>query len=365
MVLNWLNRFGRDSMLCNTRVLMLTSLDNGLEPKRAERLRVTVLPKPIRQSRLFDVIVSLAYGQSSDSNSETVTTPKQTTGQAVRRGDVLIADDNEINRVVASELVMSVGFRTKLVANGLEAVKAVAQSRFDLVLMDCEMPEMDGFAATHEIRRLEAAGKLASTPADPLPIIALTAQAVQGDRQRCLDGGMTDYVTKPINRHKLFESVNASLADRNARHTAEPSEVPKPQVISQAPVCDLGPTDDLPSIDLADFTDRCMGKPKLVTDLLQMFSEAIDERAIELSKQLVDGDITQVVRTAHSLKGMSANVSAIRVHRAAAQMETAARAGQSDDCRKIELQLLADVASCQAEIGRLLKGTPEASSELV
>lgn len=353
----------RDVKLCNTRLLMLTSLDNGLEARQAEQLRVTVLPKPIRQSRLFDVIVSLAYGNTNESKAESASTQQPVLRK--RRGDVLIADDNEVNRIVASELVMSAGFRTKLVANGFEAVKAVTQNRFDAVLMDCEMPEMDGFAATQEIRRLEAAGKLTSTPANPLPIIALTAQAIQGDRQRCLDAGMTDYATKPIQRQKLLETLSLCL---DGRPTAAPPACQEEEEVNSLPshvaATTAEPT-DVPCINLAEFTDRCMGKPKLVTDLLRMFSRSVDERIVELGRQLSAGDLTQVIRTAHSLKGMAANVSAARVHRAASQMEEAARAGLADACHLIESQLLAEIESCRAEIGCILKCPPEASTELV
>ncbi|MEI8379002.1 MAG: ammonium transporter [Planctomycetota bacterium] len=355
----------RDAKLCNTRLLMLTSLDNGLTSKQAEQLRVTVLPKPIRQSRLFDAIVSLAYG--TESNSESTATQQPAVRK--RRGDVLIADDNEVNRIVASELVMSAGFRTKLVANGIEAVKAIIQNRFDAVLMDCEMPEMDGFAATREIRRLEAAGKLTTSPANPLPIIALTAQAVQGDRQRCLEAGMTDYATKPIHRQKLLETLNecldGTLSPSPAASRDETKVETQPQLAEVNAETKSEELHDLPAINLVEFTDRCMGKPKLVSDLLRMFSKASDERITELGEQLSNRDMTQVVRTAHSLKGMSANVSAVRVHRAASQMEEAARAGLTDDCHLIESQLLTEIETCRAEIGRILKCTPEASTEPV
>jgi Amt family ammonium transporter len=352
----------RDPLLCNTRLLMLTSLDHGLDARRAERLKVTVLSKPIRQSRLFDAIVSLAFGSSTESRPEPAVT-RIGSGQK-HRGDVLIADDNEINRLVASEIVSSAGFRTSLVANGSEAVKAVMQTRFDAVLMDCEMPEMDGFAATREIRRLEATGQLSSSPSAPLPIIALTAQAVQGDRERCLEAGMTEYVTKPINRQQLFETLTACLNTRPVVSLEESASPPK-RVENAAPPSTPAPSEAARCIDIEEFTDRCMGKPSLVRDLLQMFTEAMDERMTELTSHVADGAVSQVVSTAHSLKGMSANVSAVRVHRVAAQMEQAARDGRSEDFAGIESQLLIEINSCRAEIARLIECTPEASTEHV
>lgn len=350
----------RDPRLCHTRLLMLTSLDNGLDARRAEQLRVTVLSKPIRQSRLFDAIVSLAYANVTEPKLEV---PQSVNNAQARRGDVLIADDNEINRLVASEILNSAGFRTKLVSNGVQAVQAVSQTRFDAVLMDCEMPEMDGFAATREIRRLETTGRLSSTSTFPLPIIALTAQAVQGDRQRCLDAGMTEYVTKPINRHQLFETLNACLNSRSPETVVEQQATPSAPITVPAAVV---PTEhNEPCIDIAEFTDRCMGKPHLVKDLLVMFAEAIDERAVELSKLLSDGQITKVARAAHSLKGMSANVSANRVNRVAARLEQAAKQGQTQACMDMESLLLSEIELCRAEIARLIEWTPETSTELV
>jgi Amt family ammonium transporter len=350
----------RDPLLCNTRLLMLTSLDNSLDARQAERLRLTVMSKPIRQSRLFDAIVSLAFGNTADSKFEAAA--PAASNSTMRRGDVLIADDNEINRLVASEILSSAGFRTSVVNNGVQAVHAVTQTKFDAVLMDCEMPEMDGFAATREIRRLENAGVLTSSVTSPLPIIALTAQAIQGDRQRCLDAGMTEYVTKPINRQQLFETLNACLKNR----TLELPSIPEPpQAASEAPAVVDHEASTAPCIDIDEFTDRCMGKPHLVRDLLEMFAEAIDERATELSRLLSAGEISKVATAAHSLKGMSANVSAIRVNRLAAKLEQSARHGQAKDCLEIEPQLLTEIESCRIEIARLIECTPEAATELV
>jgi Amt family ammonium transporter len=324
----------RDPLLCNTRLLMLTSLDNSLDARQAERLRLTVMSKPIRQSRLFDAIVSLAFGNTADSKFEAAA--PAASNSTMRRGDVLIADDNEINRLVASEILSSAGFRTSVVNNGVQAVHAVTQTKFDAVLMDCEMPEMDGFAATREIRRLENAGVLTSSVTSPLPIIALTAQAIQGDRQRCLDAGMTEYVTKPINRQQLFETLNACLKNR----TLELPSIPEPpQAASEAPAVVDHEASTAPCIDIDEFTDRCMGKPHLVRDLLEMFAEAIDERATELSRLLSAGEISKV--------------------------EQSARHGQAKDCLEIEPQLLTEIESCRIEIARLIECTPEAATELV
>jgi HPt (histidine-containing phosphotransfer) domain-containing protein len=171
---------------------------------------------------------------------------------------------------------------------------------------------------------------------------------------------MTDYVTKPINRHHLFESLNACLVE------PDPSCVPRLATIDvkkcdERPALHVAP-DDSPCIDIEEFTDRCMGKPHLVVDLLQMFAEAMDERAAELTKYLSERSIDRVIGAAHSLKGMSANVSAGRVRDVAGRLEEAAREGHVDQCVEMESKLLAEVESCRTEIARVIGRTSAETS---
>jgi len=333
----------RDPYLCSQRLLLMSSFEGGLDADWADRMSVTSLCKPVRQSRLFDAILTTATGAPPLRPVETRTSDVRPTV----RGVILIADDNEINQIVASEIVTAAGFETRRVSNGAEAVTAVLQSHFDLVLMDCEMPEMDGFVATREIRRLEALGRTRSSPDHPLPVIALTAQAVQGDRQRCLDAGMTDYVTKPIHRHQLVEAIEACLTSA-ARSTPDSATGNAPSQQESA-----AGTRDASILDLDEFTERCMGKPNLVRDLLVMFDEAIVERAAELNRCLDHASCEEIARVAHMVKGMSANIAAIQVREAAGVLEAAARAGRRQECHELESRLQDEIALCRIEIARV------------
>jgi CheY-like chemotaxis protein len=129
---------------------------------------------------------------------------------------VLLAEDNVVNQMVAVSLLGKLGVRADVVANGVEAVKAVGAIPYDLVLMDVQMPEMDGCEATRQIRAAEACKALAATdrgplPAGPIPILAMTANAMKGDRERCLETGMDDYLTKPMDAEALIKALDKWL----------------------------------------------------------------------------------------------------------------------------------------------------------
>jgi CheY-like chemotaxis protein len=135
------------------------------------------------------------------------------TSRAAKRhsGRVLVAEDNEINRLVANKVLSQAGYDCDLVINGLEALAALEAQRYDLVLMDCQMPDMDGFEATTEYRKREAVKS--ATGGRALPIIALTANALSGDRERCLAAGMTDYISKPFDPDKLIDLIEQHLTE--------------------------------------------------------------------------------------------------------------------------------------------------------
>ncbi len=136
---------------------------------------------------------------------------------------ILVAEDNAVNQKVAVRLLDKLNCRTDVVSNGLEAVAAVSRINYDLVLMDCQMPEMDGFEATMELRRREPAGQR-------IPIVAMTANAMRGDRERCLEVGMDDYIAKPVRRDALeqiiqrYARVSACSPESAPLHSPSPSQ---------------------------------------------------------------------------------------------------------------------------------------------
>jgi CheY-like chemotaxis protein len=171
------------------------------------------LTKPVRQSQLFDCLVTvLDISGATAFQPQVSAQPKLVTRHTLKENEtkarklILIAEDNIVNQRVAVRQLEKLGYRADVVANGLEAVEALTRIPYALVLMDCQMPEMDGYAATAAIRLREGQSK-------HTPIIAMTANAMEGDRERCLAAGMDDYISKPVNPEELEVVLTRFLAN--------------------------------------------------------------------------------------------------------------------------------------------------------
>jgi signal transduction histidine kinase/DNA-binding response OmpR family regulator len=211
-------RIKQDATLKSVRLVLLTAIGQRGEAQAARDAGYEAyLTKPIRQSHLLDCLRLVLSGQTTDP-SESSTLPLVTRhtvleAEAQRRCHVLVVEDNIVNQKVAVKMLERLGCRVDIAANGRAAVKALARTSYTVVFMDCHMPEMDGFDATRLIRAREAALAQGQNPVNTrtglssassrLPIIALTADALKGDRERCLEVGMDDYLTKPIRREEL------------------------------------------------------------------------------------------------------------------------------------------------------------------
>jgi two-component system, sensor histidine kinase and response regulator len=214
---------------------------------------------------------------------------------------ILVAEDNAVNQRVALGLLERLGYRADVVADGAEAVEAVACRPYDLVLLDCQMPVMDGYEAAARIRRSEPAGHR-------IPIVAMTADALAADRERCMAAGMDDHVAKPVDRNQLRDVLRRWLpADAGA-----PEETPAPAVPHEG----LIEPGQLRSIVGDDAT--------AARRYLTLYVETADELVRRAAAAMADRDGTTLRRLAHNLKGTSGNVGAVEVARLAARLEQAA-----------------------------------------
>jgi CheY-like chemotaxis protein/HPt (histidine-containing phosphotransfer) domain-containing protein len=303
-------------------MVMLTSLGTRGDAKRLEEIGFAAYAtKPIRHEELKTVL-SLTLGDRDGARPTqrrivTRHTPRETLNLfAGRKARILLAEDNITNQQVALGILKKLGLRADAVANGAEALKALETIPYDLVLMDVQMPVMDGIEATHQIRSPEFA--LAS--GRRIPIIAMTAHAMQGDRDRCLEAGMDDYVSKPVVPQALAEALEKWLPaegkdgereNGNGRHTPT-SPIPQPSP---------------PVFDRAAMLERLMGDEDLANTILEGFLEDIPRQIQTLRESLDAGDIQTAERQAHTIKGAAANVGGEALRALALEMEMAAKAG--------------------------------------
>jgi two-component system, sensor histidine kinase and response regulator len=225
---------------------------------------------------------------------------------------LLIAEDNIVNQKVAAKMVEKLGYQADVVANGLEALEALSRIPYSAVLMDVQMPEMDGYAATREIRRREE-GQNRHTP-----IIAMTANAMQGDREASLEAGMDDYVPKPVKPEEL---------DAVLKHWILRPEDATPA--SGAVDRGASPDDSIDRSVLAGLRElQAEGEPDIVAELAEMFLEDVPIRLTELRDAVEIGDGHLVERVAHALKGSSAAIGAVKMEVICAELE---EMGRSED----------------------------------
>jgi two-component system, sensor histidine kinase and response regulator len=272
--------------LSATTIMMLTSAGHREDVARCRELAIaSYLLKPIRKGELLAAI-SKALGAEGGPSSQPTTAVRR--NPASRIGlHILVAEDNHVNQIVAVRILERMGHSVIVANNGHEALSLLAQQTFDLVLMDIQMPGMDGLTATKKIRDDEMQSH------SHMPIIALTAHAMKGDLEHCLEGGMDGYVSKPINQKELEEAI--------AKVVGSGSDTGR-RVIAETPRVDSPPKEPL-GWDVERVLERLGGDEKLFSEVIQIFLEETPKNLAELRQALSQGNSETIERTAHSLKG--------------------------------------------------------------
>jgi signal transduction histidine kinase/CheY-like chemotaxis protein/HAMP domain-containing protein len=294
------------------RILMVTAFGREDVRDQAEEIGVEgFLTKPVNTSSLYDTLMNL-FGDSA--NPDPPPEPRETpTSHDAQGARILLVEDNEMNQQVARELLESMGAQLTIAGDGAIAVSILRQAPeptpFDLVFMDLQMPEMDGYTASNLLR------------ADPrfkeLPIVAMTAHALVEDRQRCLDAGMNDHITKPIEPEALFAVLKRWTKPASAEAAAA---APKPS----------GEADDtivpeIEGIDIAGGLRRVAGNQRLYRSLLEQFAAREGDTGSSIASALEIGDRPLAGRLAHTVKGVAGNLGITAVHLAAERLESAIR----------------------------------------
>ena len=319
-----------DPRLKNVRMVMLTSLGARGDAKRFEEIGFSgYLTKPVRLQDLFGVL-SLALGEPSGaSRSARPIAHRHSSREPLpsfknSKARILMAEDNVTNQQVALGILKNLGLHADAVANGREAVDALRTIPYDIVLMDVQMPEMDGYEAASAIRDHQTG---VANPS--VPIIAMTANAMQGDRNKCLEAGMDDYVAKPIAPRALAEALAKWLPkDTEPVPTpASPPPAPPSAPPPPAPAPILPPPDDRPVWDEDGLMERMMGDESLAHTITDVFLSDMPRQLDALDASLKTADPAAVRLHAHTVKGVASNVGGERLRSVAFQMETAAKDG--------------------------------------
>ena len=348
-------RIKMDSHLRDTTLLMLTSVGGTLDSDQMHEMGLAgYMTKPVRQSKLFDAIVTAAMSDHSDSETKSPDLSGASDGSPRRSGHILLAEDNEVNQMVAAEILQRVGFTCEVVDNGHKAVEALLDKTYDLVLMDCQMPIMDGLTATRAIRERER--KQSDDQSRRIPIIALTANAVKGDRERCMDAGMDGYISKPINPELLIAEIQNLLqvANIDSDDAPQSAEVGEPGGAAGAELQTLEEEAHMKPVlhspfDLASLVQRCMGDPDFAVRILEKFAKRAVEDIVKLKEAVQQLDSDQVSRQAHSLKGAAANLCAEELRRLAAELEAIGRSGKlSPEAAGLVDLMESEIADCVA-----------------
>ncbi len=328
----------------NLPVIALSSATQSISAKERESAGlVRSLTKPVRQSELFNAIREAMGLQVADAPT---TNQSPLTGADTLVGNVLLAEDNETNQIVALAWLQSVGLQAKVVSNGLEAVAAAKAERFDLILMDCQMPEMDGFEATAQIRAIHSA------PGRRTAIVALTANALKEDRKRCLDAGMDDYIAKPYTGAEMQAVLRRWLPVAPAAR-AQSALDPHLALTDSESLSDAEPIDQNVLSNIANMLPH--EGHALVERLIATYLREAPIGLEKLRNAMASADAGEVARAAHSLKSSTLNVGARALGETFKQIELLARGQKFEGLSEMRVQFEAQWLHVEAALSRLSK----------
>ncbi len=305
-----LHDISSDPVLSQTKTILISSLKTSREMLQlSRRIAGARLTKPIRQSDLFNLLNHILNADPvgnewPEPNGQTAPGTQKSNERPVR---ILVAEDNPTNQQVTLSILNKLGYRADIVADGREAVAALASIAYDLVLMDCQMPEMDGYTATAAIRSQPA------SPASNIPIIAMTADAQESTRKRCLAVGMNDYISKPVGLKDLSAILNKWLAP-----------APSSSVFQKNAVI----PDKEPVFDEREILERLANDQTIAREVIVIFLNQLQDQMAGLKRYAASGNAEAAAGLAHQIKGAAANVAAVAIRNKARNLEKAIQEGQ-------------------------------------
>ena len=344
------------------RIIMVSAFSSGeVTDKPGGEYIDQFLAKPITASHLYDAVMEVFGLQSGE-----ISRSRSTTGQMdmeelrpVQGAEILLVEDNEINQQVARELLEQAGFRVDVADHGQKALEMLEPKAYDCVLMDVQMPVMDGFTATSRIREQDRFRDL--------PVLAMTANATVEDREKALGAGMNDHIAKPINPNALFRALLKWIEHRER----DLSELPASKASETTESEDALP--DLPGIDTEAGIARMGGNVRSYRKLLEKFVDNQADAMDQIELAMSEGDSEKSVRLAHTLKGVGGAIGASSLQHSAAKLESALLENTGDSCeillketrQELDAVVVTIRSICPDEDETAQHGTGELPADLV
>lgn len=321
-------RIKSDSLTANVQIIILTSIGMRGDGQIAKKTGISAyLTKPIRQSDLYSSLLAVASQHKKQENAQLVTRHTVAEDRHLQVDmSILVVEDNETNQQVARGMLEKIGCRVGIASDGKEAIDAINKQSFDLVFMDCQMPVMDGYKATAEIRRMEER----NDKEHRIPIIALTANALEGDKEKCLSAGMDDYLSKPFKQDDIIKIIENWSSGRLARfdeerysHAARVERGDSAQPIKEQEQRKREPVSQ--PIDLSVLKAlkdlQIDGKPDILVEVITAYLSSSEPLVLDLQQKLAESNLPGLQDAAHSLKSGSANVGAMTLSEICKELE--------------------------------------------
>jgi PAS domain S-box-containing protein len=318
-------RIKADQAIQNTRLIMMTTMEIAGQTKLFKRIGFSAyIVKPVRCTHLIESLKLVVTGRFFETLNQRPETDRKVSDLKKRDFRILLAEDDLTNQEVAVGILKNLGFlNIDVVDNGKKAVNAVLKENYDLILMDIQMPEMDGLTATREIRK-------AGLSKTKIPIVAMTAHAMKGDRDRCMQAGMNAYLTKPVNPEYLVEILNQWLAEESVQFHPKSDGLQEDNGV-EPPAADGKGKADTGIFDQAQFLERLMGDRQLAERVVTGFLEDMPKQIESLEDYILKNDSQASAKQAHKIKGAFGNIGSRPLKEIAFELE---KAGKTEDVSK-------------------------------
>lgn len=328
-------RIKADPAIADTQLIMLTSVGAGNDAAKAIKNGISAyLSKPVPQSDLYAALLKGIGEHPHNVSKQAIESAEKAQDKQKFNFHVLVAEDNLTNQYVAAGMLSFFGCKVDIASNGKEAVEAVSKKTYDLIFMDCQMPVLDGYQATAAIRRLEKEKGLKKS----IPVIALTANALEGDRGKCLTAGMDDYLSKPFLKSQILAILKSAFSE-DLQGIGPAKE--------EAEETDFASVDRRMLLEIRDL--QIEGEPSILDKIIQAYLEGSKVLISQLRESLTVKDIDVLQKNAHSLKSSSANVGATKLSKMSKELE--------ELCKKNHHENTADlVSSIESEFIKVKDG---------